>query len=55
MSLHTNARIHSFKSLFIALVEIFFSKIVHVLLDSSMKLINILEVFATKLFFDFWK
>ena len=55
MSLYTNALIHSFKPLFIALVEIFFSETVHLFLDSSMKLINVLEIFSTKLFFNFWK
>ncbi len=54
MSFYTNAHIHSFEPLFIALVEIFFLKAVHLLLDSIMKFINVLEIFATKLFFNFF-
>ena len=53
MSLNTNAHIHSFEPLFITLIEIFFLKAVHLLLDSIMKLINVLEIFAAKLFFNF--
>ena len=52
-ALYTNAHIHSFELLFITLVEIFFLKAVHLLLDSIMKFINVLEIFATKLFFNF--
>ena len=53
MSLCTNALIHSCEPLFIALVEIFFSKTVHLLLNSRMKFINVLEIFAAKLFLNF--
>ena len=53
MSFYTNALIHSFKPLFIALVEIFFLKTLHLLLNSRMKFINVLETFATKLFLNF--
>ena len=55
MSLYTNALIHSFKPLFIALVEIFFSETPHLFLYSSMKLVNVLETFSRKLFFNLWK
>ena len=55
ISLYTNALIHSFEPLFIALVEISFSETFHLFLDSSMKFINVLEIFSTKLFINFWK
>ena len=53
MFLYTNALIHSFESVFNALVEIFFLETFHFLLDSSIKFINVLESFSTKLFFNF--
>ena len=56
MSLHIDALIHSFKPVFKALVEIFFSETFHSFLDSSMKFIHVLEIFprSCSLIFGKW-
>ena len=55
MFLYTNTCIHAFEPVFKPLVEIFFSETFHLFLDISMNIINVLEIFSTKLFFNFWK
>jgi hypothetical protein len=55
MPLYTNALIYSFKLLFLASINIFFSKTFHLVLGSITKFLYVLKIFTMKLLFNFVK